>query len=55
MGKLFYACWSQQQPPRDRSRDHRQIGVNYGIYRPLFNQSEAGILFRGMTLSKYTI
>ena len=31
------------------SRDHRQIEVNIGLCKSLFNQSEAGILVGGMT------
>ena len=32
------------QPPRDRSRDHRQTEVDCELCQPLLNQSEAGML-----------
>ena len=38
------------QPPRDSSSDHRQMEVNIGLCKPLFNQSEAGILVEGTTI-----
>ena len=31
------------EPPRDRSRDRRQLEVDCGLFQPLFNQSEARI------------
>ena len=37
------------------SRYHRQIEVNIGLYKPLFNQSGAGILVRGMTIQNSTL